>query len=157
GASRRRRLAAADGPPRARGDRDAALPVASVAARPRRDRRRPRLRAGAGRVRGRRSAPPRAGARPARDRAEAGCYDLLTVTRHDELDRAGDEQRFSVSMVLPMFNEEETIEHALEVGVAALERHARDWELVVVDDASTDRSPAMVAAASEREPRIRLL
>jgi glycosyltransferase involved in cell wall biosynthesis len=60
-------------------------------------------------------------------------------------------------MVLPMFNEEETIEHALEVGVEALERHANDWELIVVDDASTDRSPAMVAAAAERDPRIRLL
>jgi glycosyltransferase involved in cell wall biosynthesis len=56
-----------------------------------------------------------------------------------------------------MFNEEETIEHALEVGVEALERHAEDWELVVVDDASTDRSPAMVAEAAAAEPRIRLL
>ncbi|HXT19857.1 MAG TPA: glycosyltransferase family 2 protein [Thermoanaerobaculia bacterium] len=65
--------------------------------------------------------------------------------------------RYSVSMVLPMFNEEETIEHALAVGVEALSRHADDWELVVVDDASTDGSPAMVAAAAIAEPRIRLL
>ena len=65
--------------------------------------------------------------------------------------------RYSVSMVLPMFNEEETIEHALAVGVEALERHGGDWELIVVDDASTDRSPAMVAAAATAEPRIRLL
>jgi glycosyltransferase involved in cell wall biosynthesis len=65
--------------------------------------------------------------------------------------------RYSVSMVLPMFNEEETIEHALAVGVDALARHATDWELIVVDDASTDRSPAMVEAAAAAEPRIRLL
>jgi glycosyltransferase involved in cell wall biosynthesis len=65
--------------------------------------------------------------------------------------------RYSVSMVLPMFNEEETIEHALAVGVEALERHGGDWELIVVDDASTDRSPAMVAKAAAAEPRIRLL
>jgi glycosyltransferase involved in cell wall biosynthesis len=64
---------------------------------------------------------------------------------------------YSVSMVLPMFNEEETIEHALAVGVEALERHAPDWELIVVDDASTDGSPAMVAAAAASDPRIRLL
>jgi glycosyltransferase involved in cell wall biosynthesis len=56
-----------------------------------------------------------------------------------------------------MFNEEETIEHALAVAIEALERHGGDWELVVVDDASTDRSPAMVAAAAAAEPRIRLL
>jgi len=43
------------------------------------------------------------------------------------------------------------------VGVEALERHGGDWELVVVDDASTDNSPAMVAAAAAAEPRIRLL
>lgn len=64
---------------------------------------------------------------------------------------------YSVSMVIPMFNEEETIEHALSVAVEALERHCPDWELVVVDDASTDRSPAMAAAAAAAEPRIRLL
>lgn len=65
--------------------------------------------------------------------------------------------RYSVSMVLPMFNEEETIEHALAVGVEALERHGGDWELIVVDDASTDRSPAMVAETAAAEPRIHLL
>jgi len=56
-----------------------------------------------------------------------------------------------------MYDEEETIEHALAVAVDALERHAHDWELIVVDDASRDRSPAMVLAAAAREPRIRLL
>jgi glycosyltransferase involved in cell wall biosynthesis len=56
-----------------------------------------------------------------------------------------------------MYDEEETIEHALAVAVDALERHAGDWELIVVDDASRDRSPALVAAASACDPRIRLL
>src|ERR1044072_5543572 len=78
----------------------------------------------------------------------AGCYHLPVPPSS---------ARYSVSMVLPMFNEEETIEHALEVGVGAPARHAEDWGLVVVDDASTDRSPAMVAEAAAAEPRIRLL
>jgi len=60
-------------------------------------------------------------------------------------------------MVVPMYDEEETIEHALAVAVDALARHGGDWELIVVDDASTDRSPEMVLAAAAREPRIRLL
>jgi glycosyltransferase involved in cell wall biosynthesis len=60
-------------------------------------------------------------------------------------------------MVVPMYDEEETIEHALAVAIDALERHTGDWELIVVDDASRDRSPQMVAAAAARDPRIRLL
>jgi glycosyltransferase involved in cell wall biosynthesis len=63
----------------------------------------------------------------------------------------------SVSLVLPMFNEEENIEHAIDCASAALEKHARDWEIVVVNDASTDRGPAIVERLAEAEPRIRLL
>jgi glycosyltransferase involved in cell wall biosynthesis len=56
-----------------------------------------------------------------------------------------------------MFNEEENIEHAIACAVDALERHARDWEVVVVDDASQDRSAALVTRLAEAQPRIRLL
>ena len=63
----------------------------------------------------------------------------------------------SVSLVIPMFNEEENIEHAIDCATAALDRYARDWEIVVVDDASTDRCPEIVACLAEAEPRIRLL
>jgi glycosyltransferase involved in cell wall biosynthesis len=56
-----------------------------------------------------------------------------------------------------MFNEEDTIEHALAVAAEALERHSLDWEVVVVDDASTDRSAELVGRAGAGEPRIRLL
>ena len=65
--------------------------------------------------------------------------------------------RPSLSLVIPMFNEEETIEHALACGIAACERHCGSFEIIVVDDASTDRSAALVAAAAARDPRIRLL
>jgi glycosyltransferase involved in cell wall biosynthesis len=56
-----------------------------------------------------------------------------------------------------MFNEEENIEHALTWATAALERHCGEWEVIVVDDASTDRSPALVAAISAAEPRVRVV
>ena len=46
-----------------------------------------------------------------------------------------------------MFNEEENIEHALACAVAALELYGGDYEIVIVDDASTDRSPEIVAPA----------
>lgn len=65
--------------------------------------------------------------------------------------------RPSVSLVVPMFNEEENIEHALGCAVDALVRHAEDYEIVVVNDASTDRSAEIVTHLSEANPRIRLL
>jgi glycosyltransferase involved in cell wall biosynthesis len=63
----------------------------------------------------------------------------------------------SLSLVIPMYNESESIEHALAVAVEALDRNCADWEVIVVDDASTDGCAALVQAAAESEPRIRLL
>jgi glycosyltransferase involved in cell wall biosynthesis len=63
----------------------------------------------------------------------------------------------SVSLVIPMFNEEENIEHAIDYAVDALERHAGDYEILVVDDASQDRSPEIVERLAAVNPRIRML
>jgi glycosyltransferase involved in cell wall biosynthesis len=66
-------------------------------------------------------------------------------------------ERPSVSIVIPMFNEEENIAQALHFITAAAEACAAEHEIVVVDDASTDDSAAIVARAAERDPRIRLI
>ena len=63
----------------------------------------------------------------------------------------------SISLVIPMFNEAGNIELALESAVEALEAHASDYEIIVVDDASTDRSAELVRRAAESNPRIILL
>lgn len=64
----------------------------------------------------------------------------------------------SVSLVIPMFNEEENIEHALACAVEALERYSpEDYEIVVVDDASQDRSAELVEREARANPRIRML
>jgi glycosyltransferase involved in cell wall biosynthesis len=65
--------------------------------------------------------------------------------------------RPSVSLVIPMFNEEENIEHAIACAVEALEDCSDDWEIIIVNDASTDRSAEIVERLSRTEPRIRLL
>jgi glycosyltransferase involved in cell wall biosynthesis len=65
--------------------------------------------------------------------------------------------RPSVSLVIPMFNEEENIEHALGCAAVALDRHSGDYEIIVVDDASTDRCPEIVARESAADPRIRVV
>src|SRR5436309_7615840 len=63
----------------------------------------------------------------------------------------------SVSLVIPMFNEEENIEHAVGCAVSALEMYGGDYEVVIVDDASTDRSPEIVRRLALANPRLRVL
>jgi glycosyltransferase involved in cell wall biosynthesis len=63
----------------------------------------------------------------------------------------------SVSLVVPMYNEQENIEHALACGIGALELYGGDYEIVVVDDASTDGSPEIVRRLAAENPRIRVL
>ena len=47
----------------------------------------------------------------------------------------------SVSLVIPMYNEELNIELAVAASIESLAKYAGDWELLIVDDASTDASP----------------
>ena len=66
-------------------------------------------------------------------------------------------ERPSVSIVIPMFNEQENIEHAIACAIESLQRHAGDFEILVIDDASTDASAALVESIAARDPRVRLL
>ena len=63
----------------------------------------------------------------------------------------------AISLVIPMFNEEANIEHAIAYAVDALAQHSRHYEIVIVDDASTDDSPELVRRAIAGNPRIRLI
>jgi glycosyltransferase involved in cell wall biosynthesis len=60
-------------------------------------------------------------------------------------------------MVIPMFNEQENIEHAIACAVSALELYGGDYEIILVDDASTDRSPEIARRLAAENPRIRIL
>jgi glycosyltransferase involved in cell wall biosynthesis len=63
----------------------------------------------------------------------------------------------TISLVIPMFNEEANIEHAIGYAVDALGQHASEYEIVIIDDASTDESPELVRRAIAGNPRIRLV
>lgn len=65
--------------------------------------------------------------------------------------------RPSVSFVIPMYNEELNIEHAITAAVEALTKYTDDYEIVIVDDASTDDSAWLVARAAEDNPRIQMI
>jgi glycosyltransferase involved in cell wall biosynthesis len=63
----------------------------------------------------------------------------------------------SVSLVIPMFNEELNIERAVDAAVQSLQEYASEWEILIIDDASTDASPRIAARLAAREPRIRVI
>jgi len=56
-----------------------------------------------------------------------------------------------------MFNDELNIEHAVTAAVEACTKYADDYEIIIVDDASTDRSPFLVACRAAENPRIRMI
>jgi glycosyltransferase involved in cell wall biosynthesis len=56
-----------------------------------------------------------------------------------------------------MFNEEKSVSRLLDVAIPALEEHADDWEIVLVDDGSTDATLSLTRARAEAEPRLRVI
>lgn len=60
-------------------------------------------------------------------------------------------------MFLPAWNEEEYLERAVGRATKVLARLTDDWELIIVDDASTDRTPAIADALAEKNRKIRVV
>lgn len=63
--------------------------------------------------------------------------------------------RTKLSVVVPLLNEEPNVAPLVESVRTALE--GRDWELLLVDDGSTDGTAAVAASAAEDDPRVRLV
>jgi glycosyltransferase involved in cell wall biosynthesis len=63
----------------------------------------------------------------------------------------------SLSIILPAYNEEQVIGVTLERVLNGLAAWVKDFEIVVVNDGSTDRAGAIVSAMVETEPRVRVV
>ncbi len=61
-----------------------------------------------------------------------------------------------ISLVIPMYNESAIIEQAVETFSTYMKKTFRDFELIFVDDGSTDGCGDAVTAAHEQDARIRL-
>lgn len=62
-----------------------------------------------------------------------------------------------VSLVLPAFNEAANILPCIEQARAVLSALGPRWQIVVVDDGSTDETWALLSAVARDEPRLRLV
>ena len=62
-----------------------------------------------------------------------------------------------LSLVIPAYNEQENVPTLLERVSAALAQTGRPFEVVIVDDGSTDDTPRLLAEAMQRYPWLRVL
>ncbi len=71
--------------------------------------------------------------------------------------QASDDAGLELSVVCPFYNEEVILTEALAAMLASLRRLDKEWELIVVDDGSTDGSRGIAKAAAADEPRLRVI
>jgi glycosyltransferase involved in cell wall biosynthesis len=63
----------------------------------------------------------------------------------------------AISLFFPMYNEEANVERSVLAAVEALSKVAGDFEVIVVDDGSRDRTAAVAERLRAAEPRVRLV
>jgi len=63
----------------------------------------------------------------------------------------------TLSVVLPAYNEEGNIETAVTEALAVLSTCMRDYEVIVVDDCSLDRTGELAAASARRNGHVRVV
>lgn len=61
----------------------------------------------------------------------------------------------SLSLVLPAHNEEENIEVVVKRALEILTNYTDDFEIIVVDDGSRDRTPQIIDALAAGDPRVK--
>ncbi len=65
--------------------------------------------------------------------------------------------QLDLSVIVPVHNEEESLPHLLREMHAALDKHDLTWELILVDDGSTDRSYEVLRQASESDDALTVI
>jgi glycosyltransferase involved in cell wall biosynthesis len=64
---------------------------------------------------------------------------------------------YSISIVLPMFNERDYVRKTVGLATRTLDTITDDYEIIIVDDASTDGCGEIADRLAEENPRIKLL
>ena len=63
----------------------------------------------------------------------------------------------SISLFLPAWNEEDYVERSVSRALEVLRRLTDDFEIIVVNDASTDRTQEISEALARRVPQLRVI
>ena len=65
--------------------------------------------------------------------------------------------KFPISIIIPIFNEEKRLEKGIDRILACCQQQGWDFEIIIVEDGSTDRSVNIVEKYCLKDNRIRLL
>jgi glycosyltransferase involved in cell wall biosynthesis len=70
---------------------------------------------------------------------------------------ASDEKSQRISVIVPVYNEEDSIDPLLDTLHRVLRSLGRDYEIIAVNDGSIDRSYERLAAAAARDPALKVV
>jgi glycosyltransferase involved in cell wall biosynthesis len=68
-----------------------------------------------------------------------------------------DARAASLSVFFPAYNEQDIIAKTVESASSAVARFAEDYEIIVVDDGSSDATATIVSELAKRDPHVRLV
>jgi glycosyltransferase involved in cell wall biosynthesis len=83
--------------------------------------------------------------------------DTPTMTSAPGQDAPTPQTRVNISVVVPVYNEEQSVRPLYEALSAALEREGRSYEIVFVDDGSSDGSFSVLQALHDTDVRVRVI
>jgi polyisoprenyl-phosphate glycosyltransferase len=64
---------------------------------------------------------------------------------------------FMLSLVIPIFNEEKLVDELVKRTISSLETFIQDYEVIFIDDGSTDHSLEKILSNRKQNPRIKIL
>jgi glycosyltransferase involved in cell wall biosynthesis len=91
------------------------------------------------------------------DKAQSQRGGLVKQAREDMALTDGKAAGFRLSLVLPAWNEAQTIQQAIREADAALSALTEDYEIIVVDDGSSDETSTIVQGEAAGNRHVRLL
>lgn len=66
-------------------------------------------------------------------------------------------KRPSFSIVIPAYNEEESLGYVLRDTLKDLPKAVRDYEIIIVDDGSTDKTPQIASSFAKKNKHVRVI
>lgn len=66
-------------------------------------------------------------------------------------------KKYSLSIIIPAYNEEESLDYVLSDTLRDLPKHIKDYELIIVDDGSTDNTPQVIDSFLKKSKHVRVI